>query len=377
MRQSLLGPYKSKCTAGAGRRLAGGRYGALSIAFVTAQCWIFSPNAVALPVRTPNDSTVGLSRLTLRLHPPIGQSYRTTATVSTKTSESLGESQRDAQQQLSFALDSKILEVDGDGICTVAVTIVQLRMSAQGNGGGESFDSSRPPAAPTDLIKLLGAIVGSTFNVAYDSHGGVIQISGMKQLFQRVLKSINPRSNNSEAAETAFRANFGDSAIRQLAAGFVCLPASNIGIGDAWSNPALSSLGLGPSLGFDSRLKATFSLKKRQDGRATVAVQFATRPGDRGNRLDVGTTSELLALQTYGSGTYLIDEATGWTLGCDFSLRGSGNMAIEDLTNPDSRAPAAAYPIFFKSTVHLDSMPVAAPAPAVAPSPVAVPAPSR
>ena len=292
----------------------------------------------------------------------VGQCYHTVTSVSTKTSESQGEAQRDAYQQLTCGLDSKILKVDEDGISTVAVTVAQLRLSARGEGGAENFDSSRPPVIPTDLSKLVGAVVGSTFNVAYTSNGQVIQISGMKELFQRVLKSVNPRSRDPEAAESAFRADFGDSVIRQLVTGFSCMPPGPVEIGGAWTNPALSSLGLGPSLGFDSRLKTSLTLKKRVGGREVVAVQFATRKDDRGNRLDVGTISELLALQTYGSGTYEIDEATGWTTGYDFSTRGAGNMAVEDLTTADSSKPAAAYPIFFKSTVHMESKPVGAPA---------------
>ncbi len=87
-----------------------------------------------------------------------------------------------SKSKVEFGIVMKVKDVDAARNSTVDMTFTTVKVSIDGPGGKEEFDSTRPRKPKADEIDIIGTVlaplVGSTFTMKVDSAGNISSVTG-------------------------------------------------------------------------------------------------------------------------------------------------------------------------------------------------------
>lgn len=265
-------------------------------------------------------------KLDLRLRLKEGQTYRVKTTVEQKINQTGGGGKQQATEQ-SFAVTYAMAVggVGADGDMKVATKYEAVRFRQKGPAGAVEYDSAKEPKQVPQAARPFAALVGLGFTSTITPGGKVTAVEGMGAMFDGMLKKLDlPPGAQRDTVRKVLAEQFGEEAMKQnLQNLFAIYPDDPVAVGDSWRRRVVVSKG------FPVVIDATYTLKGRDAGVATVEVKASLSPNESAGPVELGTGKMSYDLEGELSGTARVDEATGWTKSLATTQLMSGTLRFQ------------------------------------------------
>jgi hypothetical protein len=207
------------------------------------------------------------------------------------------------------------------------------------------FDSSKPSGEVPQAARGFAALAGQQFTFVLTRDGKVTEVRGVQEMLDAVVSKLDlPPGPTRDAMAKMMKEQFGETAMKeQMQNLFAFYPAQPVGVGESWTHNVRIRMG------FPMVLENTYTLKSRQGGLATIAVETRLSSNPDAKPMELGTVSIGYALTGTQGGESTVDEATGWTTGAKLKQDIAGDMTMTAGGN------AQKVPLVIKSDVTLTS----------------------
>ena len=288
--------------------------------------------------------------LELRLRLKQGAVYRLKTTVEQRINHTSGANQQATatEQAFSVAYSMSVGSVDAAGNMKVATKYDSVQFRQKGPAGAVEYDSANPPKQVPPPARAFAALVGLGFDVTLTPRGDVTAIDGLEPMFDEMVHKLDlPAGPQRDAVRKALAEQFGAEAMKQsLQNMFSLYPEKPVAVGESWQRKLVIGRG------FPAVIDATYTLKGRKDGVASVEIKASVSPNDAAGPVELGTGRMSYELKGEQSGTADVDEATGWTrrlattqlLGGTLRFQGGGGV------------PEAATPVTVHEKVTMEAV---------------------
>lgn len=273
----------------------------------------------------------------LKLNLTKGQKYSMLVVTDQKISQTFNGQAMDMDQKFTMGTIAEVLDVDDEGISTVKITYSQIKMSMNGPGGLIEYDSTKPAAdSDNPQVKMMTgvwkAMLGMEMVMKFTPKGDIASIEGIEEMLDKMVEKMGTDDPAAAQAMKEMMKNFmGEEAIKEMNNSmFAGLPDGLVGIGDVWHDTI--SLGAG----FPIDLDVTYVLKDRKDGVAFIDMVSKIDMGDEDSAL-IEMQGMKMNMQVSGtqSGTFEVDEATGWSNRSNMDQKFSGVIKM----SPNQQIP--------------------------------------
>lgn len=148
---------------------------------------------------------------------------------------------RTTTQRQEFVQRFEVKDVDADGVATLDVSVLSVKISTeQGEGGSASYDTTRPAEQQYEgtprlrpSMEYFGALIGEHMTVTMEPTGAIRKVEGMAKVVDKMQAKIG---NTNAMAARNLRMAMGDEAMRaSLERFFRVLPAKPVSQGDTWT----------------------------------------------------------------------------------------------------------------------------------------------
>jgi len=175
-----------------------------------------------------------------------GAKYYYTITNKAQTNLSLNDKKVETTKNSEIGLVYEVLR-DSTGDQALKITYDKLHIAIKNGNSEQEMDAANPN--PFDLTgKLLASIKGSSVFVTLNSKGDILQVTGDKQISDKILSSLNTTDAKTRATvEQQLSKLAGEDFIKNnLAQGFKLFPDTAVYVGDSWTrkNPGSSDIKL-------------------------------------------------------------------------------------------------------------------------------------
>ena len=302
----------------------------------------------SLVVPAPAPAAQDAERLELRLRLKEGETYRVKTTVEQRINQTSGARQVATEQTFAVVYGMTVEGVDGGGAMRVATKYEAVTFRQQGPAGVVEYDSASPPKQVPQAARPFAALVGLGFASTVTPTGRVTAVEGLEAMFDGMVRKLDlPEGPAKDAVRKVLSEQFGEEAMKQnLQNLFALYPDKPVAVGESWQRRVVVSKG------FPVTIDATYTLKSRVDGVATVDVKATLAPNEAAGPLDIGTGKMTYDLRGEQSGTATVDEATGWTRSMTTSQLMSGNLRFQDAGG----VPEVVNPVTIDEKVTLEAV---------------------
>ncbi len=184
----------------------------------------------------------------------------------------------DVTQAQTIRMRKDVLAVGPDGAADLRVTHEAFQMETDGPMGHQRYDSESGEPAPDLGTKILGQMVGTSFQVTMKPDGGIRQVSGMDEIFARLLAAYREDSPETDAEVEAMLEGMLDAehAEAQMQQMIHALPSDPVAPGAEWSTEMVLHLPMGTAL-----TEYTYRLEEVvvRDGRRVAVIGITGRMG--------------------------------------------------------------------------------------------------
>jgi hypothetical protein len=216
------------------------------------------------------------------------------------------------KSKIEFGMVMKVKEVDEAKNATVDMTFTTVKVSIDGPGMKEEFDSTKPkttrPDDPDVIGTVLKPLVGSTFTMKVDRAGNITSVTGGDGF--AMLGQVSPGAGGAGSLPQVFGPIFttrkGDGFAR---------------VGESWENDDKLDSGL---MG-DFKMSTKHTLASASRGQATVNIAGRVEPGSQAP----GATTFQLKDSTY-RGKYLWDTERGMLRQMDTTMSVKVEHRLQD-----------------------------------------------
>jgi hypothetical protein len=294
------------------------------------------------PAPAPADS----GKLTLKYSFTKGDSYYLKMTMQQEiTQKKLEGKKLKSSQTLSLGYEFSVQDIDNEGNASIKVTYKTLHFKQDGPEKKVEYNSTKPAENTAPETKGFASLVGMSYTMKMSPMGIVSEIEGTGDIISKILEDLDvPDGPMKDQTEKTVKDKFGDVAVKETMEKMMAIfPDHPVGINDTWKKEYEIIRG------FPVSLKSTWTLKRRNEGVATLALNANI---DSTSRTDAefGPLKLKYSLTGTQKGTAEIDENTGWIKSSKIKQDISGEVTVT------SGAPAdTAWPINVKSTITFES----------------------
>lgn len=202
------------------------------------------------------------------------------------------------QSAMNFDYDIAVAG-DSAGIKTLKTTYKHMAMNMKLPTGEMTVDSDKPADNNADLQsnpsavmgKMFAAMIGKVFVMKVDPEGKVTQISGLNEIADAMVESMNVGEDVKPRIRQMFAAQFNEANLKQtFSQAFNIFPNKPVKQGDKWEK----NINLQGMMNAD--MKTTYTVKDISKNKVT---------------LDAASTMDMAGNKVNQSGTMNIDPATG------------------------------------------------------------------
>ena len=195
-----------------------------------------------------------------------------------------------------------------------------------------------PLPIPNDALNpvkdIYKAMIGQRFTVVLDERGQAVELKGIKEMVQEMLRSANLPEEALAVAGQVIESSLGEQPISEMTSQmFPLIPEGKIDVGAEWESTFSSQ-------GFAIDIQCV--LTKREDGKAHIAVEGGLSPGESHQMSLPGLGSfEAEFEEAEGSydGMYIIDEATGLAVYYAIDMTMSAVLQVKIEADGESSPP--------------------------------------
>ena len=295
-------------------------------------------------------SCAGLGeKVDLRLRLEQGKTYKIRMVNDQKTKLTAQGREMEMSQKMGMDFAFDVQEVDEAGDATIKVTFQRISTEMEGPMGKISYDSANPTEAEHPMVKGFAAMAGQSYTIIISNKGKAKKVDGMKEIMTRMLDSLDiPDERMKETMKKQFENMFGDQAtVEMTKQWFGMFPERPVGVGDSWSKTVFETARM------PMTVENKWTLKERKNGIAFLAVESVIKSNPDAEPMEMGPMKITMDLSGEQSGTYELDESTGWIVSSRITQKIYGEQRIE-------RGPAQegsmTIPLSMESTITLESL---------------------
>jgi len=206
------------------------------------------------------------------LHFLPGAKYYYTIGTETGTSVLLNNKKLETSNQSEMGLVYEVINTKSDSIF-VKITYDQLHINVKNKNGEQDLNTSNAAQSLNPLEKALGAIKGASMNMVLSSKGDVLQITGAKEIADKLLTGLNTQDAYvKEMMQQQMGKLIGDDFIKNnLAHEFKLFPDTAVYVGDSWRRKNVES-GI---MQFDAPTTYTFTAVKGNTAEVETESEFS------------------------------------------------------------------------------------------------------
>ena len=174
---------------------------------------------------------------------------------------------------MSFDYDIAVVG-DSAGVKTLKATYKHIDMDMTAPGGKMSFNSDKATdtanlqANPMAVMgKVFGAMVGKSFTLKVDPEGKVTSVSGLSEMADAMLNSIDLPEEAKPQVRQTFDAQFNEDNMKQtFSQAFNIFPNKPVKVGDKWDK----QLNMSGMVGTGADAKTTYTVKDISNEKVTL-----------------------------------------------------------------------------------------------------------
>lgn len=237
-----------------------------------------------------------------------GKTYYQRTTADQLITQSIMGQEQKITQGTGIGMKLQVLDVDAKGNMKVQYTYIWTRFK-QNNpmAGTVEYDSSQKSAAVPTGAEGFAALIGQSYTMTLTPRGKVLDVNGVDQLKQAVLKKLPTGADDAQTAQmTGIMSPYIDKdSLKQMTESRMDIyPDKPVSPGDSWTKD------LNIAVGFAMTIKAKNTLQKEEAGVATIATA-ATIKTDPSKPMDMGGMSLSFDLSGTQDGAAQVAKATG------------------------------------------------------------------
>jgi hypothetical protein len=216
---------------------------------------------------------------------------------------------------MNFDYDIEVLD-NANGVVTLKNTYKRITMSMNMPNMNVDIDTDEPAKDTavdmmTNPLGMMGnmfrSMKGKSFTMKVDAEGKVIEVAGIDQLADEMVKSMNLPEEAKGMMQQSFKSQFNEESIKQtFSQAFSIFPNKPVKVGDTW-NKDVSMGGMTAAT-----MKTTYKVKEIGDNDVT---------------LDVNSTVEMGENKGTQTGSMKVDQKTGLVTDGDLEQKFTGAMA--------------------------------------------------
>ena len=286
-------------------------------------------------------------KLDLKLRLQEGKTYTLRMVNDQKMINTVQGREMEMSQKMSTEFTFDVQNVDEAGDATVEVNFQAVSAEMEGPMGKISYDSANPTEVTHPMVKALAAMAGQSYTVVLSEKGEVKKVEGMKEIMARVIESLDlPDGQAKEMMEKQFENMFGDQAtVEMMGQWFSMIPDQPVSVGDSWSKTVFETTRM-PVI-----IENKWTLKERKAGVAVVDMESEIKSNLDAEPMDMGPVKLTMDISGEQSGTYELDESTGWIVSAKVTQQISGDQIIEG-----GQSGTMTIPMTMEMTVILESL---------------------
>lgn len=282
----------------------------------------------------------GADKVDLKLVFTQGQTFVQRTTVDQTITEKVSGKTIELKQTIRTEMAQEIIGVDESGNAEVKYTYRSAYFKQQSSMGTLEYDSTNPPETISPQLQGFAALAGSQFTMRITPKGQVLEIKGLDEMLDSMLKRLNlPEGSNIDALKKICNEENLKEAFAQTSGTY---PNQPVGVGDSWNQTfAISS-------GFPMIMDNTYQLKQRKSGKSIIACDMLIKPNPNAAPLTMGAVTLTYNITGKQNGTMEIDEATGIMTQADLKQEISGTVTMNVNSSP------MVFPIEVKGLIHCE-----------------------
>ena len=264
-------------------------------------------------------------KVDLRLRLQEGKTYKLRMVNEQNTKMTAQGREMEMSQKMASEFAFDVQKVDGAGDATIEVTFQRVSTEIEGPMGKISYDSANPTEAGHPMVKAFALMAGQSYTIVISDKGEVKKVDGMKEIMTRMLDSLDiPDERMKETMKNQFENMFGEKAtVEMTGQWFGMFPEQPVGLSDSWSKTVFESSRM-PLI-----VENKWTLQERRDGKAVLAAESVIKTNPDAEPMEMGQMKLTTNFTGTQSGTYEIDESTGWIVSSRITQTISGEQRIE------------------------------------------------
>jgi hypothetical protein len=268
----------------------------------------------------------GAEKITLGLHLKAGQTFHMVTTIESNLTQTIMGQEMVATSTNGMGYTYEIQQVADDGTATCKVTYNSVQVKMSMGGFDMQYDSTKPAAGSSPMIKPFTALVGQSFSMRISPAGRVTDVQGVEAIYEKMLKDLElPDESMRGMVEQQVKEQFGAESIRETMEQMIGVgtPDGGVDVGDSWVRRASMARP------YPMSLESKFTLKERKDGTAFIDVVSKIGPNPAVKPMQVGPMTMTYGFTGERKGLLEIEEATGWIVGAKHTQQMSGTINAE------------------------------------------------
>jgi len=264
-------------------------------------------------------------KVDLRLKLQEGKTYKLRMVNEQNTKMTVHDREMETSQKMATEFAFDVQKVDGAGDATIEVTFQRVSTEMESPMGKISYNSDNPTEAGHPAVQAFALMAGQSYTIVISDKGEVKKVDGMQEIMTRMLDSLNiPDDRMKETMKGQFENMFGEKAtVEMTGQWFGMYPDQPVGVNDSWSKTVFESSRM-PLI-----VENKWTLQERRDGNAVLGAESVIKTNPDAEPMEMGQmklTTNFTGTQT---GTYEIDESTGWIVSSRITQTISGEQRIE------------------------------------------------
>ena len=278
-------------------------------------------------------------RLELKLNK--GKTYYQKTITDQQIAQTMMGQEQKMEQGIGTGLKLQVLDVDTQGNMRIQYTYLWSRLKQINPMIQIDYDSSRQSPVPAGAEAFAG-LVGQSYIVKITPKGKVLDVNGVEQLREAVLKKL-PAGADTSLAMNPVAMYIDKQGVKQMVeTNMAIYPEKPVSPGDSWSKH------LTMAVGFTLIIDSKWTLQKEEAGVATIGVTASVRTDPNAPPMEANGMKMKAQMSGTQEGTIRIAEATGLTASSQERAQIKGQIAI---LAPGQDQPAMAIPMTVETKV--------------------------
>lgn len=269
-----------------------------------------------------------------------GKTYYQRAVMDQQITQTVMEQEQKMEQAFGIGQKLQVLDVDAQGNMRIQHTYLWTRVKQDNPLVQVDYDSSKSSPVPAGA-EGFAALVGQSYTVMLTPQGKVLDVNGVEQVSEAVLKRL-PGGAGALAMNPVAMYIDKERVKQMTESNMAIYPDKPVSAGDSWSRE------MAVMTGWRMIVQSKWTLQKEEADVATIGVASTLRCDPNGPPMEAGGLTLKADLAGTQEGTVQVAEATGLVTGSKQRQQLKGE--IKAITTPD-QPPMMVMPMTVNSEI--------------------------